>query len=334
MKKILYIGNNLTNSNPTTIIQLSTLLKEAGFEVVVYSNKRNKLLRLLDMCVGLFKYRCVDYVLIDTYSTSNFYFALILSQLARILRVKYIPILHGGNLPIRLRKSPKFSRLIFNNSYLNLTPSHYLFNEFMQKGFKTTYIPNAINLKNYQFKKRTKVQPKLLWVRAFDKIYNPILAIDVLTLLKVKYPEASLCMVGPDKDGSLKRVIQKASENGVLNSVEFTGILAKEAWIQKSEYFDIFINTTTVDNIPMSVIEAMALGLPVVSTNAGGLPYLITNEINGILVKNNNAVNMTNSIEKLLTNFDKVALVAKNARKMVFEFDVERVKQQWINILK
>ena len=334
MKRILYIGNNLTTSNPTTLVQLSALLREANFEVVVYSNKQNKLLRLFDMCFGVFKHRNVDYMLIDTYSTTNFYFALILSQLARILSIKYIPILHGGNLPIRLFKSPKFSRLIFNNSYINVTPSNYLFYEFKQKGFKTTYIPNAIDLNNYKFKERFKIQPKLLWVRAFDKIYNPFMAIDVLTILKVKYPHASLCMVGPDKDGSFRDVQQKAINNGVLNLVEFTGILPKKAWLQKSEILDIFINTTTIDNIPVSVIEAMALGLPVVSTNVGGLPYLITDKLNGILVENKNAVDMADAIEKLLSNFDEVKRVTINARKMVSEFDIALVKQQWINILK
>lgn len=335
MKKILYIGNNLPTSNPTTLVQLSTALRTVGFEVTIYSTKKNKLVRLLDMFFGVYKHRNVDYLLIDTYSTLNFYYALIVSQLARLLRIKYIPILHGGNLPERIQNNAKYSKLIFENAYLNVSPSKYLLKEFKKRNFNTIFIPNSIDIDAYKFKERVCVQPKLLWVRAFDKIYNPLMAIEVLSLLKEKYPMAKLCMVGPDKDDSLTNKAQDlAAQKGILDSVEFTGLLSKEAWIDRSKEFDIFINTTTVDNIPVSVIEAMALGLPVVSTNVGGLPYLITDSVHGILVENNDAVVMAEKIMELLNNEEKVKEITRNARKMVEEFDTAFVKQQWINLLQ
>ncbi len=135
---LLYVGNNLTKKSGynSTIAVLSNLLNEK-FCVVVVSNKTNKLLRLIDMCGAVFKYKNdTDYILIDTFSTSNFYFALIISQLARVFKIKYIPILHGGNLPHRLEKSPRFSKLIFSNSYVNVAPSNYLKSAFEAKGFR------------------------------------------------------------------------------------------------------------------------------------------------------------------------------------------------------
>ncbi|MFT4856308.1 MAG: glycosyltransferase involved in cell wall biosynthesis [Algoriphagus sp.] len=334
MRKIVYVGNNLPAKNPTTLVQLSALLGESGFNVTIYSTKKNKLLRLFAMCNGVLKHRNADYLLIDTYSTTNFLYALIVSQLARLLSIKYIPILHGGNLPIRLQQNPWLSRLIFVNSYVNVAPSKYLLNKFKKRNFNTVFIPNVIAIEKYAFEERVKLQPKVLWVRAFDKIYNPLMAIKVLILLKLKYPKAKLCMVGPDKDGSMEQAKELAEQKGVLNSVEFTGILTKKAWITKAEEFDIFINTTTVDNIPVSVIEAMALGLPVVSTNVGGMPYLITDSVDGILVESNNAVMMKGEIIELLNNVDKVKKITKNARKKAEKFDAVFVKQQWINLLK
>ena len=106
MKKLVYIGNNLEAKNPTTMVLLSALLVEMGIEVSIYSNKNNKIARLLSMCNGVLKHKNADYLLIDIYSTSNFYYAVITSQLSRILNLKYIPILHGGNLPKRLNHSP------------------------------------------------------------------------------------------------------------------------------------------------------------------------------------------------------------------------------------
>ncbi|MFZ3273978.1 MAG: glycosyltransferase family 4 protein, partial [Lutibacter sp.] len=175
--------------------------------------------------------------------------------------------------------------------------------------------------------------PKLLWVRAFDKIYNPSLAIKVLLILKKNYENASLCMVGPDKDGSLNQTKALATQLGLANSVTFTGVLPKEQWHHLSENYDIFINTTNIDNMPVSVVEAMALGFPVVSTNAGGLPYLIENEVDGLLIPVNDENKMAEAIEFLLSNAEKAAEMSINAREKANKFDGSVIKADWNEIL-
>ena len=123
MKNILYIGNNLSTKgkNETTIETLSKSLRLEGYTVFVYSNTSNKLLRLMDMLFAIIKHsKKTDFVLIDTYSTSNFYYAYLSSLLCKFLNLKYIPILHGGNLPNRLKSNPRLSKTIFNKSYKNI----------------------------------------------------------------------------------------------------------------------------------------------------------------------------------------------------------------------
>ncbi|AMC10137.1 glycosyl transferase family 1 [Lutibacter profundi] len=337
MKKIIYIGNNLAKKSKyhSAMETLSSLLLTEGFTVIKSSSKQNKIIRLAQMCLTLIKYRkSTDYVVIDTFSTLNFWYAFITSQLAKFLKLRYIPILHGGNLPIRLDKTPFFSTLIFDNAYLNVSPSKYLEFEFKKRNFKTSYIPNSINLKNYTFKLRENIQPKLLWVRAFDVIYNPLLAIKVLCKLKEKYPKATLCMVGPDKDGSLMEAKQLAKKLNIINSITFTGVLKKEDWQQLSKKYDIFINTTNVDNMPVSIIEAMALGFPVISTNVGGLPYLIEDNVDGILIEPKNEKYIVKAIEKLIKN-PKIAIkLSMNARKKASTFDSENIKKEWLKILR
>ena len=119
MKTILYVGNYLKakNSAPTTIETLGNLLLSEGYSVYFTSSKNNKLLRLLDMVFTFFRrVKTVDVVFIDTYSTSNFYYALVISQLARVFKKDYIPILHGGNLKKRLISNSRLSDLIFKNA--------------------------------------------------------------------------------------------------------------------------------------------------------------------------------------------------------------------------
>jgi colanic acid/amylovoran biosynthesis glycosyltransferase len=334
--KILYIGNNLTRNSKynSTYTTLSNLLEQEQMEVYRTSSIQNKILRLLDMLWQVVKYRKkVDSILIDTFSTSNFYYALLTSQLARIFRIKYIPILHGGNLPKRLDKNPILSKWIFKNSYQNVAPSGYLKYEFEKRGYTTQFIPNVLNIDEYLFTQRKKIKPNLLWVRAFAHLYNPAMAIKVLKELKKDYPNATLCMVGPDKgDGSFQETQNLVNEYRLEDSVIFTGVLPKEEWHKLSENYDIFINTTTIDNTPVSVMEAMALGLPIVSTNVGGLSYLIL-EDEGVLVENQNVEEMTLAIIQLLNSSENVGKLTKNAKKKVASFDWSVVREKWLQIL-
>lgn len=333
--KILYLGNKLSKHgiNKTTVETLGELLSETGFEVVSFSSKKNSLLRLFDMLFGTIKHRNSKYILIDTYSTSAFWFAFLCSQLARLLKIKYIPILHGGNLPDRLQANPKLCKLIFDNAYKLVSPSGYLKYHFEKSGFTNVlHIPNSISISDYSFKERNSFSPKLIWVRAFAEIYNPKMAIDVLSLLKKKYSNASLTMIGPDKDGSLSMVKDYARELNV--EVYFTGKLSKAEWTTLAKDSDIFINTTHFDNMPVSVLEAMALGLPIVSTNVGGLPYLITPSITGYLVNDNDVLEMVNHIENIINNPQKTHEIAINAKKFAENTDWEIVKNEWIRLLQ
>lgn len=334
--KLLYLGNQLSKHgfNKTTIETLGLQLEQEGFTIYYASDKKSFTLRLLDMMSSVVICRKqVAYVLIDTYSTKAFWYAFLCSQLARIFNIKYIPILHGGDLPNRLKKNPKLCRMLFANAYKNVAPSGYLKLVFEKEGFDNViHIPNTIEIDKYEFKIRTELTPKLLWVRAFASIYNPEMAVKVLKQLQEKYPSATLTMVGPDKDGSLQTTKDFAKSMDV--SVNFTGQLTKEEWWQLASQHDIFINTTHFDNTPVSVMEAMALGLPVVSTNVGGIPYLVTNKENALLVNDNDDHAMTKAIMDLIENKEKSNFLTRNARTFIEQMDWKVVKESWVSLLK
>jgi glycosyltransferase involved in cell wall biosynthesis len=335
MKNLLYIGNKLSKHGvtPTTIETLGPLLEREGYTVSYASAQKNKLLRLVAMLWSIVQKRKVDYVLIDTYSTTNFWYAFATSQLCRLLQLRYIAILHGGNLGSRLQKNPRICKIIFNYSYKNVTPSLYLTDQFNEQDFQNlTYIPNVIQLENYPFLERKKGTANLLWVRSFASIYNPLMAVEVFYKIKQRYPEATLCMVGPDKDGSLFAVQQRAKELEL--DVIFTGKLHKSEWISLSEKYDIFLNTTHFDNMPVSVMEAMSLGLAVVSTNVGGIPFLLENKKEALLVPDNDADTMVSAIAELIENPDLFMELMNNARRKSESFDWECVKHKWAAILK
>ncbi|MBT8287504.1 MAG: glycosyltransferase family 4 protein [Bacteroidia bacterium] len=335
MKNILYIGNNLSSksSNISSIQVLGGLLEQEGFHLRYASKFQNKALRMIDMIVCVIKFcRRTDYVIIDTYSTHNFYYALVISQLCRVLHIEYIPNLNGGNLPARLENNPKFCKLIFRNALINVSPSYYLKDAFADYGYNNVrFVPNSIEISNYKFTKRSYDAIKLLWVRSFSKIYNPQMAIRLVKGLQDLNLNCELCMVGPDSDGSLKQVRKLADKLQV--EVRFTGKLTKKEWIKLSEDYNIFINTTNFDNTPVSVIEAMALGLPVVSTNVGGIPYLISDRHDGLLVEKDDLEGMLKGVIYLYNNPATADEIGRSARNKVEQFDWQRVKNRWLEIL-
>ncbi|MTE27405.1 glycosyltransferase family 4 protein [Winogradskyella ouciana] len=334
MKNVLYIGNALSSKGKTTTSVESLGAKLGELHTLkIASNKSNKILRLLDMIkVVIYNRSWADYILIDTYSTTNFYYALIVSQLARWFNIKYIPILHGGNLENRLKNSKKISDVIFNNAYRLVSPSNFLKNVFEDYGFNNVlYIPNAIELENFEFQNRDIKTIKLLWLRSFSEIYNPKLAVLVLEELISRGYQAELTMVGPEIDGSMEasRIL---SETKNLN-VNFTGKLDRKQWTNLAKDCNVFINTTNFDNMPVSVIEAMALGLPVVSTNVGGLPYLIAHKKEGLLVPPNDAYAMSEAVIKLMKDKNLKENIVNNARKKVEQYNWEVIKPKWIRLL-
>lgn len=334
-KQVLYIGNKLSRhgNSPTSVDILPGLLRKEGFQVIAVSGKKNKILRLLDMVFSILRTgKKTEVVLIDTYSTQNFYYAVVSAGLCRILNRDYIPVLRGGNLEKRLKKSRFLSRHLFKNALVNVAPSGFMKSVFKSYGFQNCIcIPNSIELVNYPFLFRSRIRPKLLWVRSFSEIYNPELALDVLKKLIEGGVKAELCMVGPDKDGSLAVCKNRAEKENL--PVHFPGLLSKEEWIRLSESYDIFISTTRADNMPVSVLEAMALGMAVVSTNVGGIPFLITHRENGILVSPDNTDEFAEAVTELCNNPELSKKISENARKTAAASDWNRIKEKWKNLL-
>lgn len=332
MATIVYIGNKLAihGKTPTKISTLGPLLKAEGHTVYYASSKRNKLLRLLNMLVRIYQHRKkADIVLIDTYSTTAFYYAWLCSLLCLFLKKKYIPILNGGNLMSRVESSPVLSNQLFGRSYINIATSSFLYEKFKEEQLNTILIENNIELYKYPFLLRSTVQPKLLWVRAFHKTYNPTMAIKVVEELSKKFPDCQLTMVGPDVDGSMEECKSMCEEKGLYHQVTFTGKLSKKEWVGLSQSSDIFINTTNYDNFPISVLEAMALGMPIVSTNVGGIPYLIKNKDEGLLVDKGDVTAMSDSVQKFLTDHILTEKLSSRARAKAEEYDWVNIKSKW-----
>ncbi len=333
---IIFIGNFLSGSglNPTAIEDLAKTLS-LRYKVLTASTQKNPLKRFWDMVTTIVRnYKSCQLVIVDVFSTYAFWFSFITILICKLYKLKYLPVFRGGNLGEKYRKYPYLFHYLFNSSITNVCPSDFFMEKFNQAPFPKMVIPNYLSLDNYPYKRRSAINPKLLWVRSIHSIYNPRMAIKVLSLLSENYPDSTLCMVGPIKEKAVFTQINRDIKSMQLeNKVSLTGQMSKKDWIQLSMEYDIFLNTTFIDNTPVSVMEAMALGLPVISTNVGGIPHLIKDGINGKLVEQDESPTMVKYIMELLEDENKVKSLTENAYEFISQFDKKIIMKKWNRII-
>ncbi len=329
--RILYIGNQLSgeNSSPSLIDRLSPRLRNRGFELILASGDPRPWARALDMARTMAENMAkVDRVLIDTYSTLAFHYAWICGEWARAQGKPYYPILHGGDLESRMVRSPRICRRFFGRSRKNILVSDFLAPAMDSRGFAYEIIPNGIDLEYFPFQLRRHAGPRLLWVRAFSSIYQPLMAVDLVRRLKPRLPDIMLRMVGPDKDGSLAHCREKVREWGLEHQVEFLGPMSQAEWAELSRDSDIFINTSRVDNMPVSLLESLALGLPMISLKTGGIPRMIRHGKEGWLVAS--LEDMARSVLFLMENPAIVSSLSQAGRMKAESFGWTAIEEKWI----
>jgi glycosyltransferase involved in cell wall biosynthesis len=183
-------------------------------------------------------------------------------------------------------------------------------------------IPNALHVDAYPFRLRSSPAPRLVWLRSFHLIYNPALAPEVISRLAETHRDVRLTMYGPDKhDGALEAVRATATRLGVGHLIDLPGAVPKRRVPQVLSEGEIFINTTNFDNTPVSVLEAMACGLCVVSTDAGGIRHLLDDGHDALLTPCGDADAMASAVRRVLSEPGLAARLSANARRKAEALD-------------
>jgi glycosyltransferase involved in cell wall biosynthesis len=330
---VLLVGNYLDpiRYSPPVSLELAFRLRAQGWKVLLTSTYENRFLRLLDIVATVFLKRdSYQIAHIDVFSGLAFLWAEVTCWALRFLQKPYVLTLRGGNLPMYAKKWPGRVRSLLSSAAVVTAPSQYLFQEMQPYCPSLEFLPNPINLPAYSFQERKQVAPCLVWLRAFHHIYNPSLAPRVLALLINEFPDVKLTMFGPDKrDGSFELTKRVAQDLGMQSRIDCPGAVPKEQVPESLQIGDIFLNTTNIDNTPVSVMEAMACGLCVVTTNVGGLPYLLKNGVDALLVPPDDPQAMANAIRRLLTEPELAEKLSANARHKVEGFDWSVILPQW-----
>lgn len=333
--KITYFGNKTSafSGAKTTIESLSPLFQEF-LEVSTSSSAKNILIRIAAMVICFFRKGIQsDWILIDVYSTKAYWYAEIISRLARSFNKRYIVILHGGNLPDRHKRNPQSIKRVFDYASHIVAPSPYLKSYFEQNGYKVTLIPNLIELNHYPFFQRKSLRPLALGIRGFKSPYNALMTLDAIRICRDKGTEVQLLLLGNKGEDDYQKIIEFIALHKLDPLVTISKKIPKEEWIALSVNYDIMISNPLIDNSPVSIVEGMALGMCVVTTNVGGIPDFVENNKEVLYVSSNNSEELANKIMFLLKDSELAEKLSKMGRLKAEQFDWINVKVLWKNLL-
>jgi glycosyltransferase involved in cell wall biosynthesis len=347
------VGNFLSVARPgscTVCELLAERLSSAGWPVLTTSDKSARLSRLADMLTTVWRRRR-EYAVaqVDVYSGPSFIWAESVCWLLRRLGKPFILTLHGGNLPAFARRWPRRVTRLLRSASIVTTPSRYLQQSLSSYRDDLLLLPNAIDLASYPFRLRSNVQPKLVWLRALHRIYNPCMAVRTVAHLCSTQPSACgvptldfglrtldfhLAMFGPDKgDGSLEQVKSEVRRLDLEGRVGVPGAVPKTGVPAALNSGDIFLNTTNYESFGVSVMEAAACGLCIVSTNVGELSLLWQDGHDALLVQPGDAKAMAAAVRRILSEPGLAERLSRNARAKAERFDWSVILPQWEALL-
>ncbi|HMV12403.1 MAG TPA: glycosyltransferase family 4 protein [Nitrosomonas sp.] len=242
----------------------------------------------------------------------------------------------GGEAEAFLNKSIFWVRPSLKRVSAIIVPSAFLKHVFNQQGFDVTIVPNIIDLDRFAAQTQEwnvpKIEnsPHIILTRNLESIYDNATAIRAFSIVKKNFPNAKLSIAG---SGPEKLMLEQLVDDlNLVDSVTFLGRVDNTAINDLYRQADVMINTSLIDNMPISILEALACKVPVVSTNVGGIPFLVKHDETALLVPPKNPGEIAEAIQHILTNPEKSRKMAEAGYEMVQHYAWKNVRTQLMEI--
>lgn len=226
-----------------------------------------------------------------------------------IARARGVPAVvnyRGGEAEAFLARHVRIVRKSLERAAALIVPSGFLEQIFLHHGFKSRIVPNVIDLALFSPSDTASPEfgdaPHLVVARNLEPIYDNATAIRAFAIVQRSWPKARLTVagIGPER----QTLEQLAGELGVCEAVHFAGRLDRTAMAALFRRSHVSLNPSRVDNMPNSVLEALASGVPVVSTSVGGVPYVVEHDRTALLVQPADPAGMADAVLRLLSDPD------------------------------
>lgn len=281
---------------------------------------------------GTFLYRLLvrapKYDVLHSFSASNYSFLLsaaLVILVGRLYGKKTIVNYRDGRAIQHLTKWRTSRLLRFADRIV--TPSEYLVEVFAQFGYRAQAIPNVIDLDSFRYRERRSVRPVFLHNRGLEELYNVPCTLKAFGLVQQRYREACLTIA---HDGPLRAKLERMVGDWGLRNVQFSGIVPPNEVPVLYDAADIYLTSPNLDNMPGSLLECYASGLPVVATKAGGIPYIARDEETALLVELNDHEAMARAALRLIEEVGLAHRIALSAREQCQRYSPAAVRRDWL----
>ena len=236
---------------------------------------------------------------------------------------------HSGEAEDHLRRWPRTTRPIIRLVDKVVVPSGYLVRVFAKFGIEACAIFNIIDLDRFEFRERTPLRPVFLSNRNLEPHYGVDCVLRAFAYIQRAIPDAVLTVVG---DGSQRQALENLASELHLERTKFTGRVEHDEITRQYSANDVFLNASKIDNQPLSILEAFACGLPVVTSEAGGIPDIVTDEITGFLVPIGDYELLAARAVMLVSQPDLASAMTGRARAECARYTWPVVCPQWLDL--
>jgi len=273
------------------------------------------------------KLRDADVVHVFSAAFSSFVIATIPAYcVSRILRK---PVLINYHSPLATSHlgSSRLARTVLEEADSIIVPSSYLVEVFQAFCIKAEPIPNVIDRNVFEYQLRKPLRPHLLCSRNLESYCGIDIVVRAFGEIQKRFPEARLWLVGHgSQEASIRRLIASLD----LKGVQMVGRVGRENIGAFYSQADILINASRADNMPLSILEAFAAGLPVVTTDAGGIPHLVKHEHTGLVSASEDWKQLARNTIRLLEDPALARCLSVNAYRQSLNYDWDVVREQWL----
>lgn len=327
MSKILLISNYRPGvggiSGQVEILQRK--LREEGHVVDIFNTKA-PILQRLKLFGKLRKVgKAYDVFHIHCCSDWGFLPAVVGVSVGRRLGKRVVLTYHGGGGEQFFERHPKLVRHYLTRTDQNIVLSGFLAGVFDRFQLPYTIIPNIVELDSRLFRQRETLKPNYICTRAHEELYNIPCILHAFSKLQKTMPEATLTLVG---DGSLHGELMQMADSMGLKNVTFTGRVDNSEIYRLLDRADILLSAPKVDNMPVSLLEAMNAGLLVISSRVGGVPFIIDDGRTGLLFESDNSDDLAEKMRIAIDNQGDSKSITTQARHAVDAYRWERIKNQ------
>lgn len=304
-------------------------LREEGHTADIFSTKASIMRRLLIPFRLLSVAKHYDVLHIHCCSGWGFLPAVMGISVGRGLKKRVVITYHGGGGEKFFEKHHKMVKHYLTRTDANIVLSGFLAKIFDKHHIPYTIIPNIIELNDNHFHQRDILKPHFICTRAHEPLYNIPCILKAFQNVLTELPEASLTLVG---EGSQHEALIQVVKNMRIPNVTFTGRVDNNEIYQQLDNADIFLSAPTIDNMPVSILEGMNAGLLVISSNVGGVPYMVEDGKTGYLFPSDDSDTLAELMIKAVWQQSESKSIIREAHQVVNAYRWENIKEQLYSI--